>query len=137
MEKLKIAIACQNNSLPQSHFGDAPEFAIYTVSSQKEIHLEKQIANDKKDMDEEGHNSAVKRKSVVSLLDADTDYIVASLMSPNFPKIHKNTAIIPFVAKNFTLTEILDYFVDHFEEFTSQKQRKQNGEVTQIPMIQK
>ena len=116
---MKVVIALNGeNSLSESHFGDAESFMILEIT-QKNSRVTAILENIHKKADETGeHGSKMKRKSVLSLFGKDVNFIVANRKSPNFDRISRETQIIPVVSQITEINDIIKHIQTNFDYFT-------------------
>lgn len=137
MLKYKFALASSDGiELTSRHFGDSELFILGEIGEDASISLTKQIKNKFINADETtAHGSTQKRKSIISYLGSDIDFIIAGRMSPNFTKINTKTRVCPIVSSITDIEQLLTYLKSNFDLLKEKQEAKSANQTTDIIMI--
>ena len=111
--KIKIAFGLENDSFPESHFGDSKYFDIYEMNKGEMTFIERRN-NIKFDEDEHG---AAKKAGHISNQLKDMDVFVAKVFGPNIKMIRRN--FVPVIVKNKTFRDTLSLLPSMEKEITT------------------
>lgn len=136
-KKFKFAIASSDGSaLTTKHFGDSESFVMGEIAEDGTINITEHIRNEFKNVDEStAHGSTEKRKSIISYLGKDIDFIIAGQMSPNFKKINMKTRVCPVVSEITDIEKLLTYLKDNFDLLKEKQEAKAEKRETGILKI--
>ena len=82
--------------LAAGHFGDADKYYFFKIHENGTVEPNGFIENTFKDIDEQdAHGSTQKRKSIISSIGGEIDFVVAHKMSPNSRKSTKKRRFAP------------------------------------------
>ncbi|MCK5785186.1 MAG: hypothetical protein KAH54_01365 [Candidatus Sabulitectum sp.] len=138
-KKFKFAIASSDGvSLTTKHFGDSESFVLGEVAEDGTSSITTHIRNEFKNVDETtAHGSTEKRRSILSYLGEDIDFIIAGQMSPNFKKINTNTMVCPIVSEIIDIELLLTHLKDNFHLLKEKQEAKAEKRETSILKISK
>ncbi len=119
--------------LAAGHFGDADKYYFFKIHENGTVEPNGFIENKFKAIDEkDAHGSLQKRKSIISSIGGEIDFVVAHKMSPNFKKINQKTKVCPIVSDLVGIEECLHFLKDHFSGMLLMKTKKGNNEAVEI-----
>ena len=132
--KLRIAVGCENGTVPRKHFGDCPEFRIYEVSDDGTYRFITAMLN--RSPEEKRHADPHKMAGVLTAL-SGCEVVISGLMSPNFMRMRDTKPVQPVVTSITDIEALLRAVGAAFDQLFTLVAARRRGERPQtIPVLE-